>query len=192
MYNRKHPAPWKWRMNKFTSLAIAVVLVMLVSISGTLAWRTAQSKPVNNAFTAGKAGIQIDEIVEQDVKQSVMVKNNGTVPVYVRVAVVINCRDTDGNIVFGEAPDFVLNRTNWTELDGYYYYKGIVAPGDSTAELLDKPFNLVNEDGNEYEMDVLAQAIQAGGATTNGTPAVADAWHAKYENGTWTSVLPQA
>lgn len=193
MYKRKHSAPQKWRMNKVASLAIAVVLVMVVSIGGTLAWRTEQSNPVHNTFTAGKADIDIDETVEHDVKQSVTVKNNGTAPVYVRVAVVINCRDDAGNIIFGEAPKFTLNSANWTPLDdGYYYYNGIVAPEASTEELLGEPFNLVDKDGPQYEMDVLAEAIQAGGATTDGTPAVEDAWHAKYDGSTWTLVSSQA
>ncbi len=193
MSNGKHSVPRNWHMHKTASFAIAVVLVMLVSIGGTLAWRTEQSKPVHNTFTAGKADIDIDETVEHDIKKSVTVKNTGTAPVYVRVAVVINCRDQDGNILFGEAPEFVLNSAKWTLLgDGYYYYNGIVAPETSTEELLGKPFDLVDKDGNQYEMDVLAEAIQAGGSTASGTPAVEDAWHAKYDGSTWTPVPPQA
>lgn len=192
MYTRKHSAPQKWRMNKVASLAIAVVLVMVVSIGGTLAWRTEQSKPVHNTFTAGKADIDIDETVKDNVKQSVTVKNNGTAPVYVRVAVVINCRDEAGNIIFGEAPDFVLNDTSWTKLDGYYYYNGILAPNASTEDLLKEAFHLKGSDGTQYEMDVLAEAIQAGGATTDGAPAVEDAWHAKYAGGKWQSVPQKA
>ncbi len=192
MYTRKHSAPQKWRMNKFASLAIAVALVMLVSIGGTWAWRTAQSNPVHNTFTAGTADINIDEVINHSTKQAVTIKNNGTAPVYVRVAVVINCRDTEGNIIFGKAPEFVLNGANWTKLDdGYYYYNGILAPSTSTQDLLNAPFSLVDGD-KQYEMDVLAEAIQAGGATPDGIPAVEDAWHAKYTDGTWTLVPPQA
>lgn len=188
MYKTKHAAPRKWRINKIAAMAAAIVVVMLVSIGGTLAWSAHQSDPVQNTFTPGTADIDIHEKVENDVKEKVAVHNQGKSPVYVRVAVVINCLDENDNIIFGEAPGFELNEKNWTQLnDGYYYYNGILAPGDSTANLLNKPFSLV-KDGQKYEMDVLAEAIQAGGTTPNGTPAVEDAWKAKYENGTWKPV----
>ncbi len=188
MYKRKHSAPRKWRNNKIATMAAAIVLVMLVSVGGTLAWRTEQSKAVTNHFTAATADIDIHEEVNNDVKEKVTVHNLGSSPVYVRVAVVINCLDEHGNIIFGKAPGFVLNGRNWTKLnDGYYYYNGILAPGESTENLLDEPFSLV-KDGKKYEMDVLAEAIQAGGTTPGETPAVEDAWKAKYENGAWKPV----
>ncbi len=188
MYKRKHSAPRKWRNNKIATMAAAIVLVMLVSIGGTLAWRTEQSKAVTNHFTAATADIDIQEEVENNVKKKVTVVNTGSSPVHVRVAVVINCLDEKNNIIFGEAPDFVLNKRNWTSLgDGYYYYNGILAPGDSTENLLGESFYLVKDD-KKYEMDVLAEAIQAGGTTPDGTPAVEDAWKAKYENGAWKQV----
>ncbi len=188
MYKTKHAAPRKWRINKIAVMAAAIVVVILVSIGGTLAWSAHQSNPVQNTFTPGTADIDIHEKVENDIKEEVTVRNQGKSPVYVRVAVVINSLDENGNIIFGETPDFVLNKKNWTQLnDGYYYYNGILAPGDSTANLLNESFHLA-QGNKKYEMDILAEAIQAGGTTPDGTPAVEDAWKATYENGTWKPV----
>lgn len=175
-------------MNKMAAMALAIVMVVLAAAGVTLAVISQQSGTVQNTFSAATCDIHIDEDIKDDVKQSVTVQNDGTSPVYVRVAVVINCLDEKGNIIPGKAPEFVLNDTNWTKLeDGYYYYKGILAPRDKTHNLLKKNFPLV-VNGQNYQMDVLAQAIQAGGTTSDGVPAVQDAWGATYENGEWQPV----
>ncbi len=189
MYIGKHSVPRKWHMNKMAAMALAIVMVVLAAAGVTLAVLSQQSGTVQNTFSAATSDITIDEVVKGDVKQSVTVHNKGTSPVYVRVAVVINCLDKEGNIIPGKVPEFVLNDTNWTKLeDGYYYYKGILASGESTADLLKAPFNLTGKNGENYQMDVLAQAIQAGGTTSDGVPAVQDAWGATYENGNWQLV----
>lgn len=189
MYIGKHSVPRKWHMNKMAAMALAIVMVVLAAAGVTLAVISQQSGTVQNTFSAATSDITIDEVVKGDVKQSVTVHNDGTSPVYVRVAVVINCLDEKGNIIPGQAPGFALNDDDWTELgDGYYYYKGILASGKSTADLLKAPFNLTGKNGENYQMDVLAQAIQAGGTTSDGVPAVQDAWGATYENGNWQLV----
>lgn len=151
---------------------VALVLILCVTIGGTIAWITTQTGEVVNTFTPAKVETTITEDVTQNNKDDIKVKNDGDIPAYVRVAVVANWVDSKNNVVPGAftlpepAADWVL------AADGFYYYTKPVPAGQSTTELFE---NAIEETGGpagaRLQVTILAEAIQS---TPN--QAVIDAW----------------
>lgn len=166
---------------------LALVLILVCTVGGTVAYLVAQTDPVTNTFTPGKVSCQVEEEFNETntVKTKAVVKNTGNVPAYIRVAVVANTVDGDNITGMKTLPAGWLNTTNWTEgSDGFYYYKGVVQPGEKTDNLLKTGINL---DG--IQVTILASAIQS-----MPDAAVEDAWNMSYNSGTstWTEAVPSS
>lgn len=167
------------------TLFVALVLLLTLTVGGSLAWLVSNDK-VTNSMVPGNVPIEIVEQKDGTIKKSITIKNTGNIDAYIRVAVVANKVDKDGNITIGTAPTLNLNTDKWQQLGDYYYYKGVVAPGASTD-------SLGSIDFTDAEVNILAESIQVlGGVTSDGSASV-DAWNAKYDynNRTWTK-MPQA
>ena len=155
---------------KSTALIIAIVLILVVAIGGTVAFIATRTDPVINKFTPTEAKIAVEEDFTGNVKKVITVKNESTgVPVYIRVALVANQIADDRTTVTGMAPDPVITLgKGWIKgSDDYYYYTQPVAVGASTGNLLGA--SLVLADGTQ--VIVMADCIQA-------TPA--DAVHSAW------------
>ena len=163
---------------------LALALILVCTVGGTVAYLVTHTDPVVNTFTPGKVSCQVEEKFEgNNVKTEAVVKNTGNVPAYIRVAVVANTIDKQGNITgMATLPTGWLNEANWTEgSGGFYYYKGVVQPGNVTA-------NLLTVDGIDLtgiQVTILASAIQS-----MPDDAVKDAWKMSYNSitGKWTPV----
>lgn len=161
---------------KSSALIIALALILVLAVGGTVAYIFTQTDPVINTFTPTEAKITVDEDTNSNQKTSITVKNISTgVPVYIRVALVANMIDEAGNVTgAADVPTFTLGE-NWIKgSDGYYYYKTPVQVGQSTGNLLAAPMKLANN----MQVVVLADAIQA-----EPTTAVTQAWGVTVENG---------
>lgn len=162
---------------------LALVLILVCTVGGTVAYLVTHTDPVVNTFTPGEVSCQVNEEFNEDntVKTKAVVKNTGNVPAYIRVAVVANTIDEQGNITgMKTLPDNRLNETDWTKSGGFYYYKGVVQPGDVTANLLNADINLEG-----IQVTILASAIQS-----MPDDAVNEAWKMSYNSstGNWTAV----
>ena len=168
---------------------LALVLILVCTVGGTVAYLVTHTDPVVNTFTPGEVSCQVEEEFNEDntVKTKAVVKNTGNVPAYIRVAVVANTIDGEGNITgMKTLPDGWLNTENWAEGDGgFYYYKGVVQPGDVTANLL----TAAGIDLTGIQVTILASAIQS-----MPDAAVEDAWNMSYNSGTstWTEAVPSS
>lgn len=164
---------------------LALVLILVCTVGGTVAYLVTHTDPVVNTFTPGEVSCQVEEEFNEDntVKTKAVVKNTGNVPAYIRVAVVANTIDAQRNITGMATLEGWLNTAKWTTKsdDGFYYYKGVVQPGEETA-------NLLNVDGiplTGIQVTILASAIQS-----MPDDAVKDAWKMSYNSitGKWTPV----
>lgn len=169
---KKNPAPKRF------ALLLALVLILVGTVGGTVAFLATRTNPVVNTFTPGKVTCQVEEKFNERAKSEAVIRNTGNVPAYIRVAVVGNTMD--GNNVTG-AYDVSgnLDTTKWfLGDDGFYYYKGVVQPGDTTSDLIATDIELLTG----KQVTILASAIQS-------TPAEAvnSAWHMSYNNGSWTA-----
>lgn len=185
MYNASHAAPEKRRNpgRKVLLLIVSLVLIAAIAVGGTIAYLKAETDPVVNTFEAGQNGSTIIEEITGTEKTSIIVKNEGTVPAYVRVAVVINNVDTEGNILSSETGPISYDMGNWQYLNGYYYYKGIIPAGGSTQNLLEGNLSF-----NNKTVDVIAQTVQtAGEFELNGQKVSAPkyAWGVDFDGSKW-------
>ena len=156
---------------KLSAAAIAIILVVVMTIGGTVAFLMDSTESVVNKFTPASSGITIEEKVKENCKTEIAVKNTGDTGAYIRVSLVANYYDENGNITGGAAvPDFTLNSEKWfLGNDGYYYYKQPIAANDVTDNLLASESKMQLED--KMQVTVLAQSIQA-----SPTSVVHDKW----------------
>lgn len=168
-------------------LGLAALLVVAVSIGGTLAWLTSAPSGLINRFEPGEVPNKVVEEFQDggSVKENVRIQNIGNVPAYIRVALVPVWRDGDNGtglaaegtygIVFGD--NLGDGPTQWKEIGDYYYYNSQVQPGGETdadnltAALIDTcaPVAGLSDayDGKVFELNVIAQSIQAEGLGTD-------------------------
>ncbi|MGI6029123.1 MAG: hypothetical protein ACOX81_06915 [Candidatus Heteroscillospira sp.] len=165
-------------MKKKSIVLLALVLILTVSVGGTLAWLAAQTGAVTNTFTPAHVTTAVDEVLDGTVKKDVRIQNTGDIDAYIRATYVVNWADTDGNI-YGAAPtyDVNLNETDWAEVGGYYYCKTRVASGGFTPVLIESiaPKGEAPE-GCTLQVTIIADGIQADGVDSTGTKAAVDAW----------------
>lgn len=168
------------------ALLLCAVLLLVVSVGGTLAYITVQSERLNNTFTPGYVTSRVN--ASGHVRS---VTNTGNVDAYIRAAVTVNWVVAgDGNTTYGLRP---VENTDYTialdvgadghwvaHTDGYYYYKHRVAPGGTTQPLVTDITTLSTAEtpeGYTLAVEVAAEAIQADGDTDVGrVPAYRDAW----------------
>lgn len=160
-----------------TALILSLCLIFALAVGTTFALLQAKTEPVTNTFTAAKSDIKIDEDVTGGQKKSIIVQNTGTAVSYVRVKLVMNWVDDNGN-VSAEPVNITPSITeNWFEQDGIYYYKMPVAEKDSTTNLLQEGVPITEPAdkpaGCHLEVTVLAESIQAAPSA-----AVEGAWTA--------------
>ena len=161
---------------KRTVIGLLLVLIIGCSVGSTLALLIDQSIAVKNVFTPVEADVEIDEIFENNIKSSIIVKNTGDCDVYVRVKLLFGWKSADGK-PYGQGPwssvdEVSYNSDKWAlGLDGYFYYKGAVAVDGATVNLLTSPIELKVVDGLNQSLEVMATCVQAKPAS-----AVKDLW----------------
>lgn len=157
------------RTAKSSALIIALALILVLAVGGTVAYIFTQTDPVINTFTPTEAKITVDEETNSNQKTSITVVNNSTgVPVYIRVALIANMIDKDENVTGAASVPTFTPGADWIKgSDGYYYYTKAVPVGESTGNLLATPMTL----DENMQVVVLADAIQA-----EPTTAVTQAW----------------
>lgn len=155
-----------------TALILSLCLIFALAVGTTIALLKANTDPVTNTFTAAKSGTDIVEKLDGSQKTSIAVKNTGTAVSYVRVKLVMNWVDENGN-VSAEPVNITPSITdNWFLKDGIYYYKMPVAAKDFTTNLLKTPITQdAAPEGYHLEVTVLAESIQAAPSK-----AVTDSW----------------
>ena len=164
---------------------LALALLVTMGISGTVAWLSSSSS-VSNQMTPGSVPITINETFNGTTKGPVSVTNTGNVPAYIRVAIVGNKLDDDGNIVLsGGGFDDKVDRTKWDYVDGYYYYKGVVDPNGTTDYLFGNTNITLSSENGKFQLDILAESIQALGVI-NGQPASQVKWGVSFNGGSCT------
>ena len=161
---------------KMVILALALALLS-GSVLGTLAYLTAISGTVTNTFSAGKVPNNPTEKFDGTVKSSIIIENEGNIPVYIRVRLVTYRVGDDGKPIAGAAtvPNFTLG-TDWFKDGDFYYYENAVAVGGKTDNLLAQGQSITlqkydDADGGKQVIEVISESIQSLPAS-----AVEDAW----------------
>ena len=182
MYNGSHVSPRKksGRSRRPLLLLASLVLLLALAVGGTVAWLNSSSGPVTNTMIPGQVPITINETFNGTTKSGVTVTNTGNIDAYIRVAIVANAVDENGNIIAGTAPSYTVNEKKWQKLeDGYYYYKGAVAPDGTTEPLFTGDVTV-----KRGELNILAESIQVLGGIDGKTASVY-AWGHSFDGNEW-------
>ncbi|MBP3700624.1 MAG: hypothetical protein J6I64_01920 [Lachnospiraceae bacterium] len=176
----KRAAKRRRRRIRNTTLCFALILLLGMTIGGTIAYLVRESGSVENDFIPANVEISIDETFNGTVKSGVQIKNESNIPVYIRVALVGNWADADGKICINHTDNPLSSLAlgdYWKKgTDGFYYYTKSVAVGGETTDLLGSDIAMtLADDGCSYQVEVIASAIQAQGDDDTDT-AVYDAW----------------
>ena len=171
-------------------LVVSVLVLVLAAAGGTLAWLVSNDS-ASNTFTPGNVSCVVEETFENGVKSGVTIKNTGNIDAYIRVAVVANWIDKDGNVYGGATPvagkDYTLTpktgeNENWFQgSDGYYYCKTAIESGSETPVLIEscaKTTGAEVPEGYDLQVTILADGIQSVPAD-----AVQQAWPAVQVSG---------
>lgn len=147
---------------KMAALCLGLLLVISVSIGGTIAWLTDGPIQLLNTFEPAEVPGEIEENFDGTTKENVQIKNEGNVDAYIRVKLVGYEQDDSGNVIAGSG-DFLAdietqigNPAGWIKIDGYYYCKVPVKPNEKTPVLIDK---CTLEKGQVLE--ILSESIQS-------------------------------
>lgn len=162
------------------------MLILSMSVLGSLAYFT-QEETAHNIITTGSIDIELVETDGEgrpfeDVKSAmpggaygkvVTVKNTGPNDAFVRIKVEESILRADGTQGDTGLITLDINTEKWELKDGYYYYKSILAPGNSTEPLFTQ-VSISPAMGNDYQkckinVDVSAQAVQV---ANNGSSAL--------------------
>lgn len=163
-------------------LLAAAALLLAISATGTLAYLTAASGPVEHEFTAAIVSTGVEETYARDGSTTaVRIRNTGTVAVFLRVKLIGNyIDDVTGQVVASSQITLAAPGAGWVlKADGCYYHTAPVAIGGVTGNLLENSAiipDMAAYPGTHLEITVLHQAIQAEGMNPDGKPAVEDAW----------------
>ena len=157
-------------------LLAALVVIAMGVVGGTVAYLVTKTDPVVNTFTPGVVSCKIDETFDGTTKSNVYVTNTGNTNAYIRAAIIVTWKDAAGNIAAtvpakGTYYTLEMNETDWVEHDGYYYYKGSVAPNAQTEKLIKTCTDLRSNGDYTLCVEILADAIQS-----SPDSAVTQAW----------------
>lgn len=180
MYNGNHAASSSPRQPRRKKSPIALILTLLLivalSVGGTVAFLTSQQTVTNTFSVAGGPVPGIIEEFNGTTKSNVYVENKGDVPCLVRAAVVVNLLDDNGNVIAG-TPEYTIsfNEGSWTKLGDYWYYNGVAAPGGATAVLINSCTSY-----QHISVVINAQTVQAEPAR-----AAAEVWGHSFDGTSW-------
>lgn len=150
---------------KSLTALIALILIICLAVGGTVAFIVTQTQAVKNTFTPSDVTVKIEEEFKNNTKSSITVLNvndadKEDVPCYIRVKLVSNIQDNDGNVLRAAPLGKISLGNDWRDGgDGCYYYKNVVEVGQSTSNLLAKGASITLKDGQVVE--VLAEGIQS-------------------------------
>jgi len=178
---------------KIFVVALVAVLISFISTS-TLAYYTAVGR-ATNVVTSGNIRFIIHETTDQGkefpkegvyvipgdvVSKKVSIESDCEHPFYLRVKMVygINSEELSAEECF----KLDIDETYWELHDGWYYYKDIVEPGETTPNVFSHVEMVGSKIDNSYIGNTLlltvnAQAVQSeNNPITDGNTFTADGW----------------
>ena len=185
MYNGKYNSGKK-RHKRSVVLAVSVLVLLTIAITGTIAYLLDETGPIKNIFQPTSVPNKVEETFENGKKTDVMINNMSTdVPAYIRAKVVVNwVNPNNTSEVAGTMPvketDYKIDMQlkGWEEYEGYYYYTSIVQPGDNTDILFTDCYPIGNNAPSGYvlSVEILGESIQAVGQDAKGNKPIALSW----------------
>ena len=166
----------RWTIKQLC-LLIATLLLATITAGGSLAYIFTQTDGLVNTFEPTEVTCLINEDMTNNVKTNVSVTNTGDTDAYIRVAIVATWQNNTGHVAAEavEASDYEIvfkSGTAWKQSGDYWYYTVPVAPGATTADLIESCTPAAaGPDGYTLHIELIADAVQSSPVT-----AVTEAW----------------
>ena len=174
---------------KFLTIAF-IAIVLTFNTQGTLAYYSTVGK-ATNVVTSGNIQFIIHEKTDQGtdfpkegvyivpgdiVSKEVSIESGCEHPFYLRVKVVYGVDSQE--LSADECFKLNINEEYWQLVDGWYYYKGIVNPGETTPNVFSHVEIVGSKVDNNYlgktlTLSVIAHAVQSENNPVNGTDTFA-------------------
>lgn len=154
--------------------ALVAVILSVILLTGIIAGAVNVLRDTSGTVTEELSTAEVSCEVNDDWS----VTNTSNIPVLIRVRVIVNMTDDEGNIIPGDTPDYTVG-SNWTVNGDYLYYNGIVSDEDGDNATTAAISYTAAPDGGD-KLTVLAEAIQA--AST----AAEESWGVTYDDGSWS------
>lgn len=179
----------KKSVKKSLMLMVSLLLIIGVTVGGTIAFLITTSGPVANTFKPSEVTVEVNETFDGKVKSDVSIKNTGDTTAYIRAAVVITWQNEAGE-VYGKAPvegtDYEISYNEdvqtaptgqWLEVGDFYYWNSPVEANKNTGILINTVDNVVRpaDVPNDYHLCV---EILASGVQSEPDKVVNEAWKA--------------
>ena len=153
---------------------VALVLVLCLTVGGTVAYLATRTNSVTNTFTPSHVTTAVveDTTTTPGTKADVKIQNTGDTDAYIRATYVVNWVDSNGNVyaaqpVAGTAYTVSVNETDWTQgtTDRYWYCDSVIAPGNMTPVLINSiaPVDGKAPEGYTLQVTIIAEGIQSTG-----------------------------
>lgn len=172
------------RKTKLLMFIIAIFAITLTILSqGSLAYYSSIGK-ATNVVTSGNIQFIIHETTDQGtefpkegvyivpgdiVSKEVSVENVCEHPFYLRVKIVYGIDSQE--LPAEECFKLNIDEENWYYEDGWYYYKGIVEPGETTPNVFSKVEIVGNKVDNSYLGKTLTLTVAAHAVQSENNPA---------------------
>ena len=163
-----------------TAFLVAVTLLITVTVGSSLALLIAATPALRNFFIPPNVSCQTTYDEETD---TWTVTNDGDADIFVRVAVVPNLTNENGDIFWSNPPCTVAcEQEKWVALGehGYYYYNEPLPAGKSVS------FGTIDVDntvGAAFGFDTVDVTVTADALQVGSADALADAWGVSYTKG---------
>lgn len=172
--------------SKISLWASVLALVIVIGVGVTMALSAVNSNPVNNTFAVADIDTEIDEVLDNGNKQ-VSITNNGPSDAYVRARIMVSGVNPGNVVIVDKVPTTVeankvylvmqnngIGDKQWTKEDSntngnysddFYYYLGVLAEDQKSANLLEKVVlgsNLQGEDFlNTFSVTIYHESVLA-------------------------------
>lgn len=168
MYQGKHYIKSR-RTRKSAALLVSLLLLLTVTIGGTIAFLTDSDGPLHNLFNPSQVTTAVEETLDGNTKKNVYIKNTGDTDAWIRAAVVVTWQDKDGN-VYGQKPAEGTNYditwgADWKpgDDDFYYWTSPVTAKTGVTGNLIENvsPKGNAPADGYYLTVEIIGSGIQS-------------------------------
>lgn len=196
---------------KISTLTICLLLAVVMTVGGTLAYLFTSTTPVENTFNPAKVGNHVEETNSGTTKTDVKIENSikgetddEIVDAYIRATYIVTWQKTEDGVKYmlpADDGDYTveLNLDNsaagdvpgkWVAFGDYYYFTGIVAPGKVTDILIKSiaPVSSKAPEGYALNVEIISQSIQAEGTDAAGKTPIELSWKVKISGDTVTAV----
>lgn len=162
---------------KLLTLLVSFLVIAVFAVGSTVAFLYTKDGPKTNIFEPSKVTTEVVEVIKNDVKTNVQIKNTGDTDAWIRAYVVITWQDAQGN-VYGQMPKIGIGcaqescnehhchisyneydkdtKTNaWKRgNDGFWYCMSEVEAGKESPILINTCSSVGNSPDTKYHLNV--------------------------------------